>query len=54
MGWIIALICIVLLIVLTRKTIDRETTRNLKFLGKMFVAAAVLIVLLIYFTFTGH
>ena len=54
MGWIIALICLVLFIVVMRKVLDRETTRNMKYLGKMFAAVAGLIVLLAILSFTGH
>lgn len=49
MGWILVLFGgIFLLVVITRKTVDRETTRNLKFLGKFFAAGVGLIVLLVF------
>ena len=48
MGWVVFLLCIVVLFVLARKTLDRETTRNMKFLGKIFATAAALIVLMVF------
>jgi hypothetical protein len=45
MGWFIVLAGIVLLVVVTRKTLDHETTRNLKFLSKIVAALAGLIFL---------
>ncbi|MDP2816091.1 MAG: hypothetical protein Q8O19_05370 [Rectinemataceae bacterium] len=54
MGWIIVLFCIVLVIVLTRKTLDRETTGNLKLLGKMLAAVVAIIVLWGFLSYTSH
>jgi multisubunit Na+/H+ antiporter MnhB subunit len=54
MGWIILLASVVLLIVLTRRTIDRETTRNLKYLGKIVAVVVGLIVLGVLFLIANH
>jgi quinol-cytochrome oxidoreductase complex cytochrome b subunit len=54
MGWIVSLLCIAVLVVLARKTLDRETTRNMKFLGKMLAAVAALIVLMVFLSYAGH
>jgi len=52
MGWILVLLGgIFLLVVITRKTVDRETAKNLKFLGKFFAGAVGLIVLLVFLSF---
>lgn len=55
MGWIVVLLCVVLFVVLTRKSVDAETTRNLKRLAKvlaLFVAG--LFALLIISYIGGH
>jgi hypothetical protein len=46
MGWLVALACVILLVVLARRTSDRETIRNLGFLGKFLVGFVAFIVLL--------
>lgn len=49
MGWILVLFGgIFMLVVITRKTVDRETAKNLKSLGKFFAVAVGLIVLLVF------
>ena len=46
-GWILVLFGgIFLLVVITRKTVDRETARNLKFIGKFFAASSLLVAVL--------
>lgn len=54
MGWIVVLLGVVLLVVLARKSVDRETTRNLTFLGKVLAALVGLIVLLIFLSSISH
>ena len=54
MGWIIALIGVVLLVLLARKTIDRETTRNFKLLGKIIAVLVGLIVLWGFLSLISH
>jgi hypothetical protein len=45
MGWVVAAAGLLLLVFLIRKNVDRETTRSLRFLLKVFVAAiAVLLI----------
>jgi hypothetical protein len=47
MGWLVALACLALLIFIARKTNDRETSRNLKALGKMLLAVFFLAILVV-------
>jgi hypothetical protein len=54
MVWITILFCVALLVVLTRKTVDRETTKNLKFFSKLLAAIVIFIVLIVFLTFIGH
>ena len=55
MGWIVVLVVAVLLVLLIRKFVDRETTRNLKLLGKVVaVFVAGLVVLLVFSYIGGH
>ena len=51
MGWLVALAGIVLLVLITSKTVDRETTRNFKHLGKIVVVVigAIVIFGFLYF-----
>ena len=51
MGWIVALFCVALIVLVTRKTLDRETTRNLKLLGKLLAGIVGLIVLWAFLSF---
>ena len=53
-GWIIVLLGVALVVVLARKTVDRETTRNLKFLAKFLAAAVGLIVLMVFLLVIIH
>ena len=46
MGWLVALACVVFLVMLARRTSDRETIRNLGFLGKLLAGLVVFIILL--------
>ena len=46
MGWLVALACVILLVALARRTSDRETVRNLGFLGKLLAGFVVFIILL--------
>jgi amino acid transporter len=48
MGWIVVLFCIILIVVVVRKTLDRETAKNLKFLGKLMAAVVIFIILMIF------
>lgn len=54
MGWVMVLFGVVLLVVLARKTIDRETTRNLKLLGKIVAALVGLIILWVFLSYASH
>lgn len=47
MEWIVALLVLLLLAFVVRKSIDRETGRGLKRLAKVFAAAVGLLVLLV-------
>jgi len=49
MGWIVMLLAVVIVIVLTRKFVDRETSKNLKSIGKgaaMFFGGLLLLLIL--------
>ena len=54
MGWIIVLLGIALLVVLIRRNLDRETTRNLKFLSKVVAILLGSIVLIALFSYIIH
>ena len=54
MGWIIVLVGVVVLVLLVRKTVDRETTRNLKLYAKVAAGVVGLIVLWAFLSFVGH
>lgn len=54
MGWIIVLVGVVILVLIVRKTLDRETTRNLKFHAKIVAAVVGLIVLWGFLSFAIH
>ena len=55
MGWIVVLLVVVVLAFLVRKSVDRETSRNLRLLGKVFaVFVGGLVVLLVLFFIGGH
>ena len=47
MGWLLALGCIAVLVVLVRKTVDKETARSMKSLGKLLSVVAVMVFLLV-------
>ena len=46
MGWVIAVCCIVLFFVVIKKSIDKETTKNIKFLAKVVGGVMLLILVL--------
>ncbi len=54
MGWIIALAGVVLIIVLTTKSVDRETARNFKLLGKVVAGLVAIIILWIVISYISH
>jgi hypothetical protein len=49
MGWIVVVLCLLVLGFLGRKAFDRETTRNLKGLGKVLAYMAAFFLLLALF-----
>lgn len=44
MGWIVTIACIALLVVVLRKSLDRETAKNFNRIGKALLVAALLLV----------
>jgi hypothetical protein len=54
MGWIVVLVGVVLVVVLTRKSIDRETARNFKLLGKLLAGVVAIIILWIFISYISH
>lgn len=51
MGWLVALMGVVFAVILTRKSVDRETTRNIKKIakaGSFFVAGLIVLLVLSY------
>ena len=54
MGWLVALAGIVLLLFITRKTVDRETTRNVKFLGKIIAVLVSVIVVGVFLSYISR
>lgn len=54
MGWIIVLVGVVLLVVLIRKSIDRETTRNFKLLGKVLAGVVAVIILWVVISYISR
>lgn len=54
MEWIVALLALLLLAFLIRKSIDRETTRGLKRLAKAMAAAIGLLVLLVIVSYAAR
>ena len=54
MGWFMLLLAAVLLVIVVRTTVDRETSRKLKCLGKALAAAVGLIILISVLSFIGH
>jgi len=47
MGWLLALGCVAVLVVLARKTIDKETARSMKLLGKLLAVVVAMVLLLV-------
>ncbi len=54
MGWIIVFVGVVVLALLVRKSLDRETTRNLKFHAKIMAALVGVIFLWAFLSFLSH
>jgi uncharacterized membrane protein YeaQ/YmgE (transglycosylase-associated protein family) len=54
MGWIVVLLCVVLVVFLTRQSVDRETTGNLKFLSNTIAGLVGLIVINIFSSYIFH
>jgi len=54
MWWIVCLICVALIVFITRKSLDRETTRNFKLFGKILVAVVFVIVLWLFLLFINR
>lgn len=54
MGWFMALAGIVLLLFLIHKTIDRETARNFKRLGKVVAILVGLIVISVFLSYISR
>ncbi len=54
MGWIIALAGVVLIIVLTTKSVDRETARNFKLLAKVIGGVVAIVILWVFISAISH
>ncbi len=54
MAWIVILFGVVLLAVIGRKALDRETVRNLKFLGKLLAVVIIFISVMVFLSFNSH
>ena len=54
MGWIVILFFVVLMVMVARKTIDHETTRNMKFLSKVFTTVIVAVILWSFLSYATH
>lgn len=54
MGWIMILVGTILLVVIARKSLDRETTRNFKFHAKIVAVVVGLIILWVLISFASN
>jgi amino acid transporter len=54
MGWIVCLVCVALIVFIARKSLDRETTRNFKLLGKILGFVVIIIVLWFFLLFNSR